>query len=189
MRTPACSMRKRTGARARSISIDALEAGFFDFGFQRGNQRANGGCGSGQRGGRGLRVARGHIGERLRGVSGVERVGEQHGVVDCATKGDALSGEQWRAVFQSWVCLGTAASSSRARSSRGERELQCDARLSAGANIEDWLVFRLPRLRRGATWIVVARLPRLPARAGRHRERRQSRARGRQHRRSRSGRR
>ena len=44
---------------------------------------------AGKRGRRGLAVARGHIGERLRGVGGVERVGEQHGVVDCAAQCDA----------------------------------------------------------------------------------------------------
>ena len=40
-----------------------------------------------------LAVARGHIGQRLRGVGGIERVGEQHGVVHRAAQRNALLAE------------------------------------------------------------------------------------------------
>jgi len=39
-------------------------------------------------------MARGHIGERLRGMSWIEGVGEQHGVVHCAAQCHALRGQQ-----------------------------------------------------------------------------------------------
>ena len=141
MRTPACSMRKRTGASGRSICVDALDAGLFDFGLQRRNQRANCRSARGERGRRRLRVARGHVGQRLRGVRGIERVGEQHRVVHCSAQvSTPCAVSRWSAVFQSCVCLGTAASSSSARSSRSQRQAQSRGGLGADAHVEAGLL-------------------------------------------------
>jgi hypothetical protein len=102
MRTPACSMRKRTGASGRSISlINALHAGLFHLGLQRRNQRMNRRRARGQRGRRRLIVARRHIGQRLRGVRGIQRVREQHGVVHRAAQRNSLRLSTCSASFQS----------------------------------------------------------------------------------------
>ena len=66
----------------------------FPLPLERGNQRMNRGGARGQCGGRWLRVARSHVGQRLRGVRGIERIRKQHGVVHRAAQSNALRGQQ-----------------------------------------------------------------------------------------------
>ena len=89
------------------FGVDARDAWLFGFFAQSGNERMNGGGGGGQGRRRRLVVARGDVGQGLRGVRGVERVGEQHA---CRRLGRAestpMSPRTCRASFQSWTRLG-----------------------------------------------------------------------------------
>ena len=82
----------------------------------------NRGGAGGERGGRGLRVARGHIGQRLRRVRGIERVGEQHGVVHCSTQRHALRGEQVESRLPVVSLLGDGGVFQQCAQLRGQRE-------------------------------------------------------------------
>ena len=68
------------------LLIHALHARLFRFIPQRRRQRMNRRRARRQRRRRGLSMARGHIGQRLRGVRGIERIGEQHRVVHRAAQ-------------------------------------------------------------------------------------------------------
>ncbi len=87
------------------LAVDALDAGFLSFFEKCGTKRADGSGGSGLRGGRGLVVARGYVGESLRGVGGIERVGEQHGVIHCAAQGNPRVHQEDAAPTSSRGCI------------------------------------------------------------------------------------
>jgi hypothetical protein len=76
------------GKRQIDVGVDVQYGGLFGLFAQRGNERINGRGRRGQRIRRGLPTARGHVGQRLRGMRGIERVREQHRVVDRAMQRD-----------------------------------------------------------------------------------------------------
>ena len=165
------------------LAVDALDACFFRLREQRGNQRMNGRRARGQRGRRGLPVARRHIGQRLRGVRRIQRVGEQHGVVHRAAQHYALRSQQMESGLPIVGLLGDCCIFKQCAQFAGQRQAQRNRRLRADAYAEAGLLFgglgHIEQRKRSAA----LRLPSPAARARRHRARRQSRARARRRRR------
>ena len=76
------------------VAVDALDARLLRFFQQYRDECLNCGGSGGRRGRRLLVVARGDVGEGLRGVSGIERIGEQHGVFCRPAQGNTLPVKQ-----------------------------------------------------------------------------------------------
>src|ERR1019366_8479270 len=97
------------GERQIDFAVDALDSGLLRLREQRWNQRMNCCSGCSLRGGRGLAVACGYVGERLRGVGRIERIGKQHRVVGCASQYNSLRVKQVHGQLQVvrtlWRCI------------------------------------------------------------------------------------
>ena len=74
--------------------VNLLQAALFNFGLQCGNERPNRRSPRRERGRRSLRVARRHVGQRLRGVRWIQRIREQHRVVHRPAQRNSLRSQQ-----------------------------------------------------------------------------------------------
>src|ERR1035437_1411653 len=74
------------GEREIDIAINTLTVGLFHRSAERRNECVNGGSTRSQRGRRGLAMARGHVRQRLRGMSGIQRIGKKHRIVKRAAQ-------------------------------------------------------------------------------------------------------
>ena len=84
---------KHRRKRQIDLAIDAIDRGLFNLCAKIWNQRMNRRSFGGNRIRRRGAMARGDVGQRLRGVGWIQRVGKQHEVVDCAAQIDTQPAE------------------------------------------------------------------------------------------------
>ena len=106
MRTPAFPCDRARAREADRFRRRRLRLRLYRLPREGGDECMNRSGSGGQRGRRRLAVACSDVGERLRGVSGVERVGEQHGVVYWAMQSDALLAKHMQRQLQVVRVLG-----------------------------------------------------------------------------------
>ena len=84
---------------------------------------------------RGVAIARGHVGERLPGVRGIERIGKQHVIVDGAAQVDAEAAENVERQLVVVDALGDGGVFEKRAQLGSERKAQADAGIGADADV------------------------------------------------------